>query len=152
MLKLNNGRLMPALGFGTFASTGKPGETYHAVQTALQAGYRHLDCAWFYQNEGEVGSAIKDFLRAHPAVTREDLFVTTKLWQHLHEPADVVWSIDDSLKKLQLEYVDLFLIHWPFAAEKEDNNTVKLGPDGKVRACLLPPMPLSYPAIPSTAH
>jgi diketogulonate reductase-like aldo/keto reductase len=131
MLKLNNGKLMPALGFGTFASVGKPGESHRAVVAALEAGYRHLDCAWFYQNELEVGAGIKEFLDAHPDVKREELFITTKFWQHLHEPADVVWSINDSLQKLGLDYVDLFLIHWPFAAEKEDNHTVKLGPDGK---------------------
>lgn len=131
MIKLNNGKLMPALGFGTFASIGKPGETHNAVVAALEAGYRHLDCAWFYLNEDEVGTGIKQFLTAHPEVKREEIFVATKVWQHLHAPSDVEWSINDSLKKLQLDYVDLFLIHWPFAAEKNEDNTVKIGPDGK---------------------
>jgi diketogulonate reductase-like aldo/keto reductase len=137
-IKLNNGKLMPALGFGTFASVGSPGETHRAVVAALKAGYRHLDCAWFYQNEDEVGAGIREFLGAHPEVKREDIFVTTKVWQHLHEPEDVEWSMNDSLKKLGLEYIDLYLIHWPFAAERNDDRTVKLGADGKVRYTLTP--------------
>ena len=59
---LNNGVKMPGLGFGTFASEGSEGESYRATKKALEVGYRHLDCAWFYQNEGEVGQAIRDFL------------------------------------------------------------------------------------------
>merc|ERR1711915_107291 len=62
--KLNNGVEIPAVGFGTFASEGAKGESYKAVQVALKTGYRHLDCAWSYQNEGEVGEAIRDFLNA----------------------------------------------------------------------------------------
>jgi diketogulonate reductase-like aldo/keto reductase len=131
-IKLNSGYQMPALGFGTFASQGNPGETHRAVVCALEAGYRHLDCAWFYQNEDEVGTGIKEFLSKHPEAKREEIFVVTKVWQHLHQPDDVLWSINDSLKKFQLDYVDLFLIHWPFAAEKTEDNQVKLGPDGKV--------------------
>ncbi|KFY40441.1 hypothetical protein V495_05426 [Pseudogymnoascus sp. VKM F-4514 (FW-929)] len=130
-IKLNSGATMPALGFGTFASVGSPGETHRAVVAALKAGYRHLDCAWFYQNEDEVGTGIKEFLSNNKDVKREDLFICTKVWQHLHAPEDVEWSINDSLKKLGLDYVDLYLIHWPFAAEKNEDRTVKLGPDGK---------------------
>lgn len=132
IIKLNSGYTMPALGFGTFASVGSPGETHRAVVAALSAGYRHLDCAWFYQNEDEVGTGIKEFLDSHKDVKREDIFICTKVWQHLHAPEDVEWSINDSLKKLGLEYVDLFLIHWPFAAEKNEDRSVKIGPDGKV--------------------
>lgn len=146
LIKLNNGQLMPALGFGTFASVGSSGETHRAVVAALEAGYRHLDCAWFYDNEDEVGTGIKQFLGAHPAVKREELFVVTKVWQNNHEPADVLWSINDSLRKLQLDYVDLFLIHWPFACERNDDHSVKIGPDGKVCSPLLC-YPSIYPAI-----
>ena len=135
-ITLNNGMLMPALGFGTFANVGSPGETQRAVVAALKAGYRHLDCAWFYKNEDEVGAGIRDFLAAHPDVKREQIFVTTKVWQHLHKPEDVKWSIDDSLRKLGLDYIDLFLIHWPFAAERNADYSVKLGADGK--ACSTP--------------
>ncbi|PSS20023.1 hypothetical protein M430DRAFT_100424 [Amorphotheca resinae ATCC 22711] len=131
LLTLNNGRKMPALGFGTFANEGSKGETHVAVVAALNAGYRHLDCAWFYQNEDEVGSGIREFMAANPSVTREDLFITTKVWNHLHKPEDVAWSIKSSLERLQTPYVDAFLVHWPIAAEKNDDYTVKIGPDGK---------------------
>lgn len=129
--KLNNGVVMPGLGFGTFASEGSKGETYKAVECALKVGYRNLDCAWFYQNEEEVGEAVRDFLKANPSVKREDIFICTKVWNHLHEPEDVKWSLESSLKKFGLDYVDLFLVHWPIAAEKDDNYMPKLGPDGK---------------------
>jgi diketogulonate reductase-like aldo/keto reductase len=132
LLKLNNGVEMPALGFGTFANQGSKGETYKAVVHALDAGYRHLDCAWFYQNEEEVGSGIRDFLSQNPSVKRSDIFITTKVWNHLHTPEDVEWSLKDSLKKLQTPYVDAFLIHWPIASEKNADRTVKIGSDGKV--------------------
>lgn len=128
---LNNGVKIPGLGFGTFASEGAVGESYKAVKLALEVGYRHLDCAWFYKNESEIGDAIRDFLKENPSVKREDLFVTTKVWPHLAAPGDVEWSLENSLKQLQLDYIDLFLAHWPFVAEKDDNRMPKIGADGK---------------------
>lgn len=136
---LNNGVKIPAVGFGTFASEGSQGEAYRAALHGLRTGYRHLDCAWFYLNEDEVGDAIHDFLKETPSVKREDLFVTTKVWNHLHRPEDVRWSLENSLKKLRLDYVDLFLVHWPIASEKAEKEDPKYGPvpkigsDGKVR-------------------
>ncbi|KAK1911338.1 Glycerol 2-dehydrogenase (NADP(+)) [Pyrenophora teres f. teres] len=129
--KLSNGVTIPAVGFGTFASEGASGETYAAVTTALKTGYRHLDCAWFYQNEGEVGDAVRDFLKENPNVTRKDLFICTKVWNHLHEPSEVKWSIDQSLQKLGMDYIDAFLVHWPIASESDDNHMPKIGADGK---------------------
>jgi diketogulonate reductase-like aldo/keto reductase len=131
--KLSNGVTIPGVGFGTFANEGAKGETYKAVVKALEVGYRHLDCAWYYLNEGEVGDAVTDFLKANPSVKREDIFITTKVWNHLHRYEDVLWSIEDSLKKLKLDYVDLYLVHWPIAAEKDGQEKPKIGPDGKVR-------------------
>lgn len=128
--KLNNGVNVPAVGFGTFANEGAKGETYKAVTCALQTGYRHLDCAWFYQNEDEVGDAMRDFLKENSGVRREDLFICTKVWNHLHEPEEVKWSLENSLQKLKLSYVDLFLVHWPIAAEKDENNMPKLNEKG----------------------
>ncbi|KAI1468578.1 Aldo/keto reductase [Daldinia caldariorum] len=128
---LNNGVKIPAIGFGTFANEGAKGETYKAVTVALEVGYRHLDCAWFYQNEAEVGDAVRDFLAKNKSVKREDLFICTKVWQHLHEPEEVKWSLENSLQKLGLDYVDLFLVHWPIAAERDDNYMPKIGADGK---------------------
>ncbi len=134
-LRLSNGVLIPALGFGTFAKEEWGGLTHKAVVSALNAGYRHLDCAWYYHNEDEVGSGLREFLIANPKVKRSDIFVTTKVWPHLLDPEDVSWSLMNSLENLQLDYVDAFLIHWPVAAEKTTNNEVKLGPDGKVCQC-----------------
>lgn len=129
--KLNNGVTIPAIGFGTFANEGSKGETYRAVTCALETGYRHLDCAWFYQNEDEVGDAVRDFLSSNPSIKRSDLFICTKVWNHLHEPDQVKWSLNDSLTKLKTDYVDLFLVHWPIAAESDANHMPKLGADGK---------------------
>jgi diketogulonate reductase-like aldo/keto reductase len=128
---LNNGVKIPAVGFGTFANEGSKGETYKAVTCALKTGYRHLDCAWFYQNEDEVGDAVKDFLASNPDVKRSDIFICTKVWNHLHEPEEVKWSLEDSLNKLKTDYVDLFLVHWPIAAESDENHMPRLGADGK---------------------
>lgn len=79
-----------------------------------------MDCAWFYQNEDEVGEAIQDFLKENSSVKRSDLFIVTKVWNHLHEPEEVKWSIEDSLKKLKTDYIDLFLVHWPIAVESDE--------------------------------
>ncbi|TPX18671.1 uncharacterized protein E0L32_002528 [Thyridium curvatum] len=128
---LADGTKIPALGFGTFANEGAKGQTYAAVTKALEVGYRHLDCAWFYQNEGEVGDALRDFLAARPDVKRADIFICTKVWNHLHEPEDVAWSARDSLRSLGVDYVDLYLMHWPIASERNDDYSVKLGPDGR---------------------
>ncbi|PKY05264.1 putative glycerol dehydrogenase [Aspergillus campestris IBT 28561] len=128
---LNNGVKIPGIGFGTFASEGAVGETYKAVMCALKTGYRHLDCAWFYLNESEVGDALHDFLKENPSIKREDIFICTKVWNHLHRPEDVAWSLESSLKKFRLDYIDLFLIHWPIAAEKENQEAPKIGSDGK---------------------
>ncbi|KAK7516698.1 NADP-dependent oxidoreductase domain-containing protein [Phyllosticta citriasiana] len=128
---LNNGVKIPGLGFGTFANEGSKGESYKAVIAALKVGYRHLDCAWFYKNEEEVGQAVRDFLKENPSVKREDIFICTKVWNHLHEPDEVKWSFENSLKNFGLDYIDLFLVHWPIAAEKDENYMPKIGADGK---------------------
>ncbi|KAF2263719.1 Aldo/keto reductase [Lojkania enalia] len=128
---LNNGVKMPAVGFGTFASEGSKGETYRAVEAALKTGYRHLDCAWFYHNEDEVGDAVRDFLKENPSVSRGDIFICTKVWNHLHESDEVKWSLQNSLDNLKMDYIDLFLVHWPIAAESDENHQPRLGSDGK---------------------
>jgi len=128
---LNNGVQMPGLGFGTFASEGSKGESYRAVMCALRTGYRHLDCAAFYQNEAEVGAAVHDFCQENTSVKRSDIFICSKVWNHLHEPEEVKQSLQDSLDKLRTDYIDLFLIHWPIASEKDDKNMPKLNEKGQ---------------------
>ena len=131
VLKLSSGHDIPVIGFGTYAPVNEPGRCYDSVRVALEAGYRHLDCAAFYLNEIEAGNAIYEFLQANPSVSRRDLFITTKVWNHLHEPDDVVWSLKKSLKDLRLDYVDLFLVHWPIACKRDDKMQPLKGPDGK---------------------
>ncbi len=109
--KLSNGINIPCIGFGTWQSADGD-EAYNAVLTALREGYRHIDTAAAYGNEESVGKAIKAFL-AESDVKREDLFITTKLWNNDHGYDATVSAIDTSLKKLGLDYIDLYLIHWP---------------------------------------
>jgi 2,5-diketo-D-gluconate reductase A len=105
-LTLNDGHAIPQLGYGTFQVP--PADTAAAVQAALEAGYRHIDTAQMYGNEAEVGEGIRA-----AGVAREDVFVTTKLNTGAHLPDDAHAAFAGSLAALQMDYVDLFLIHWP---------------------------------------
>ncbi|MQA78876.1 MAG: aldo/keto reductase [Streptosporangiales bacterium] len=105
-VELNDGRSMPQLGFGVYKVP--PDETAVSVRTALDAGYRGIDTAALYRNEEGVGRAI-----AESGVPREELFVTTKLWNDWHGHDSALAAFDESLGKLGLDYVDLYLIHWP---------------------------------------
>ncbi|CAM0136043.1 hypothetical protein VKS41_005573 [Umbelopsis sp. WA50703] len=109
---LNTGAAIPAVGLGTWQS--KPEEVYNAVKTAIQSGYRHIDTAYAYGNEDAVGRGIKDGLK-EVGLKREDIFVTTKLWSTFHRPEYVEKGITESLTNLGLDYVDLYLMHWPVA-------------------------------------
>ena len=111
-LELRGGTTMPALGLGTWKS--EPDEVYSAVRSAIEVGYRHIDCAAIYQNEEEVGRALTDAFRAGDA-TREGMWITSKLWNDSHAPEHVRPALETSLRKLQLDYLDLYLIHWPVA-------------------------------------
>jgi len=114
-LALHDGTTLPALGLGTWLS--EKDRVYEAVREALKIGYRHVDAAWIYQNEEEVGRGIRDAIVAGDVV-REDLWVTTKLWNDMHAPADVLPALESSLRNLGLDYVDLYLVHWPVAHPK----------------------------------
>jgi alcohol dehydrogenase (NADP+) len=111
-LTLANGDLLPALGLGTWKA--EPGQVGQAVQTAIRLGYRHIDCAKIYGNEAEIGTALKE-LFSSGAVRREDLWITSKLWNDNHHPTHVLPAVKKTLADLQLEYLDLYLVHWPVA-------------------------------------
>ncbi len=108
---------MPALGFGTLIPD--PSVTLSATRDALRAGFRHFDCAERYKNEREVGQALQEGLAAG-GIPREEIFVTTKLWNSNHRPDRVAPAFDASLQKLGLNYLDLYLIHTPFAFQPGD--------------------------------
>ncbi|MBV1860437.1 MAG: aldo/keto reductase [Nannocystaceae bacterium] len=114
-LSLHDGTPFPAFGLGTWLS--EPEHVYRAVREALKLGYRHIDAAWIYFNEEEVGRGIREAIAAGD-VTREELWVTTKLWNDMHAPGDVQAGLDASLKQLGLDYIDLYLVHWPVAHSK----------------------------------
>lgn len=107
-LKLNDGNVIPQIGFGVFLIPND-GSTYNAVKMALQSGYRHIDTAAAYFNEEEVGKAVRE-----SGIKREEIFVTSKLWLQDYGYEAAKKGIDTSLKKLGLEYIDLYLLHQPY--------------------------------------
>ncbi|MFA5106394.1 MAG: aldo/keto reductase [Candidatus Micrarchaeia archaeon] len=123
---LNNGRKIPILGFGTWRLTSS--ESVKAVSHALKSGYRLIDTAAYYQNEAEVGKAIRE-----SKIHRKDVFVTTKLWNSDH--SDPKAAFEKSLAALGLEYIDLYLIHWPVPERNESWKVLEgLLDSGKVKS------------------
>ncbi|KAH8089810.1 putative glycerol dehydrogenase [Filobasidium floriforme] len=120
--KLNTGTVIPSVGLGTWQAP--PGHVKEAVKHALKSGYRHIDCALIYQNEDEVGQGIKE-----SGIPRSELFITSKLWNTYHDRASE--SLEQSLKSLGTDYLDLYLIHWPVRlVPNETSNLLPTNPDG----------------------
>jgi len=117
----NDGTKMHTIGLGTYTSTG--GDCERAVRDAIDAGYRHFDTAFFYENEAEVGKAIRDKI-AEGVIKREDVYVVSKLWSHFHEPDRVEYAMRKSLENFGLEYVDSYLMHWPYAYVYRGDNVM----------------------------
>ncbi|KAM8973036.1 estradiol 17 beta-dehydrogenase 5-like isoform 2-T2 [Pelodytes ibericus] len=118
---LNDGNKMPVIGFGTYAPEKFPKSlAEEATKVAIDVGYRHIDCAFVYGNETEVGRAIQAKI-TDGTVQRKDIFYTGKLWNTVHTPDLVKPALEKSLQDLQLAYMDLFLIHLPFGMKPGDD-------------------------------
>jgi len=125
---LSNGVTIPKIGFGTW-QIPEGEEAYNSVSFALKAGYTHIDTAQIYGNEVSVGKAIAD-----SDVAREDIFLTTKLWNDKHDYELAKASIDESLERLGVDYLDLLLIHWPNPKALRENDAWKAGNAGAWKA------------------
>lgn len=108
-IKLNNGQLIPQVGLGVYKLSGESAEPL--ILSAFEAGYRRVDTAAFYDNESEVGAAVRN-----SGLDREDIFVTTKIWKDDHGYERALEAIDESLARLNIDYIDMLLIHWPSPA------------------------------------
>ena|SRR5690554_5436685 len=107
-IKLNNGVEIPTLGLGTYKIGSNDKDVYNSVRSALDIGYRHIDTATLYLNEKPVGKAIRE-----SGIPREEIFVTTKLWGTDIINNQIQEAFEGSLKNMKLDYIDLYLIHWP---------------------------------------
>lgn len=115
-LRFANSDQMPILGLGTWKSS--PGDVYKAVKEALRIGYRHIDCASIYGNESEIGQALAESFE-EGVVTRDKLWITSKLWNNAHGSEDVQPALEKTLADLRIDFLDLYLIHWPVIIRKE---------------------------------
>lgn len=118
---MNNGRKIPQIGLGTWELTDVP-KLMQAIENAIEAGYRHIDTAMIYENEEVIGSTLQRIFKGK-RISRGDLFVTSKLWNSDHGRADI--AVRKTLADLQLDYLDLYLIHWPVTFRCEGGKTVR---------------------------
>ena len=128
--ELNNGVEMPYFGLGTYLSSEGP-EVINSIHYALDVGYRLIDTASFYQNEKSIGRSLKEY-----DIDREQIFVTTKVWNDMQGFEQTLKAYDDSLKRLDMEYIDLYLVHWPVTGKFKDTWKAmeKIYNEGRVRA------------------
>ena len=127
--ELSNGLKIPSIGFGTY-KLGKDEQVINVVDYALKVGYRHIDTAAFYGNEEAIGKALKE-----SDVKREDIFLATKLWNNCHGYEKAMKAFNDSIKKLGVDYLDLYYIHWPNELNSETWRALEdLYNEGKVKA------------------
>ncbi|VDL61046.1 unnamed protein product [Hymenolepis diminuta] len=117
-MKTVNGLQIPAIGLGTFKLKGVDIST--ALNAALELGYRHIDCAHLYDNEAEIGECLSLWIKSG-RIKREELFITSKLWNTFHHPDLVKSACETSVKRLQVDYLDLYLMHWPVACQPSDS-------------------------------
>lgn len=128
---LSNGMQIPVLGLGTFKEENEE-VLVKAVKAAISAGYRHFDCAYCYYNENHIARGIQESIaESNGQLKREDFFIVSKCFNNFHSKERVHVAIDLSLAKFNLEYLDLFLVHWPMGF-KEDGDDMQFGPDGKI--------------------
>ncbi|CAB0498468.1 aldo/keto reductase [Corynebacterium diphtheriae] len=114
-ITLNDGTEMPAIGFGTYKLREQ--DAYRAVRSAIEVGYRHIDTASLYKNEEEVGRAVADAITAGE-VARDELFITTKVWNDMHGDQLTQRSFQESLQRLGLDYIDCCMVHWPWPQKR----------------------------------
>lgn len=126
---LSNNIEIPSIGFGTY-KLGSEEDIKNAIKKALEIGYRHIDTASFYGNEEAIGKALKE-----SNVKREEIFLATKLWQDSHGYDNAIKAYEESIKKLGVDYLDLFLVHWPTKLNSETWRALEgLYEEGKVKA------------------
>ncbi|XP_037573620.1 aldo-keto reductase family 1 member B1 isoform X4 [Dermacentor silvarum] len=129
IVTLADGNKIPALGLGTWKSA--PSQVYEAVKEAIRIGYRHIDCALVYLNEPEVGRAISHAIK-EGLISREELFITSKCWNSFHSKQKVVECCNRSMRALGVDYIDLYLVHWP-QAYKEDGDLFPKDENGDIQ-------------------